>query len=100
MINYDGFNHNEQSIRIVAFLEKKYPNFNGLNLTFETLEGLVKHNGPFFDEKKIPHTIQQIDKIFPIINSFFFNYMIIYTIPFVFPLSMSKIQQGKFNERS
>ena len=66
MINYDGFNHNEQSIRIVTFLEKKYPNFNGLNLTFETLEGLVKHNGPFFDEKKIPHTIQQIDKIFPL----------------------------------
>ena len=64
MINYDGFNHNEQSIRIVTFLEKKYPNFNGLNLTFETLEGLVKHNGPFFDKKKYLILFNKLIKYF------------------------------------
>ena len=66
MINSGGFNHNEQSIRVVTVLEKKYPNFNGLNLTFETLEGLIKHNGPFFGDKKIPYTIYKINKIFPL----------------------------------
>ena len=40
------FNHNDQSFRIVTFLEKVYLNFDGLNLTWETLEGLAKHNGP------------------------------------------------------
>jgi dGTPase len=41
-----GFDHNAQSLRVVAHLERKYWAFDGLNLTFETLEGLVKHNGP------------------------------------------------------
>lgn len=41
-----GFDHNAQSLRVVTALEKKYANFDGLNLTWETLEGLVKHNGP------------------------------------------------------
>jgi dGTPase len=41
-----GFDHNAQSLRVVAALEKKYARFDGLNLTWETLEGLVKHNGP------------------------------------------------------
>lgn len=41
-----GFDHNAQSLRVVTKLEKKYASFDGLNLTFETLEGLVKHNGP------------------------------------------------------
>ena len=40
------FNHNDQSFRIVTFLEKVYLPFDGLNLTWETLEGIVKHNGP------------------------------------------------------
>ena len=40
------FNHNDQSFRIVTFLEKAYSSFDGLNLTWETLEGLAKHNGP------------------------------------------------------
>ncbi len=48
---YGGFDHNAQSLRIVAKLEKKYAEFDGLNLTWESLEGLVKHNGPFIDEK-------------------------------------------------
>ncbi len=41
-----GFDHNAQSLRVVTRLERKYWDFDGLNLTFETLEGLVKHNGP------------------------------------------------------
>jgi len=56
MINYGGFNHNIQTLRIVTFLEKKYYNFDGLNLTIETLDGLFKHNGPIqniFTHKKI-----------------------------------------------
>lgn len=60
MNNFNGFDHNEQSIRVVTVLEKKYPNFNGLNLTMETLEGLIKHNGPYRKDKKIPHFIIQI----------------------------------------
>ena len=41
-----GFDHNAQSLRVVTKLERKYGGFDGLNLTWETLEGLVKHNGP------------------------------------------------------
>jgi dGTPase len=41
-----GFNHNDQTFRILTQLEKKYPLFSGLNLSWETLEGIVKHNGP------------------------------------------------------
>jgi dGTPase len=41
-----GFDHNAQSLRVVTALERRYPDFDGLNLTWETLEGLVKHNGP------------------------------------------------------
>lgn len=43
---YGGFEHNDQSLRILTTLERKYPRFNGLNLTWETLEGVAKHNGP------------------------------------------------------
>ncbi|WP_174514018.1 deoxyguanosinetriphosphate triphosphohydrolase [Methylocella tundrae] len=43
---YGGFDHNAQTLRIVTKLERRYAAFNGLNLTFETREGLVKHNGP------------------------------------------------------
>jgi dGTPase len=43
---YGGFDHNAQSLRIVTRLESRYAAFDGLNLTWETLEGLVKHNGP------------------------------------------------------
>ncbi len=43
---YGGFDHNAQSLRIVTKLERRYAEFDGLNLTWETLEGLVKHNGP------------------------------------------------------
>ena len=46
MINLGGFDHNLQTLRIVMFLEHKYLKFKGLNLTMETLDGLLKHNGP------------------------------------------------------
>ena len=53
MINSGGFDHNIQTLRIVTLLENKYYNFNGLNLSIETLDGLIKHNGPVQDEKKL-----------------------------------------------
>ena len=43
---YGGFDHNEQTFRILTLLERRYAEFDGLNLTWETLEGIVKHNGP------------------------------------------------------
>jgi dGTPase len=43
---WGGFDHNVQTFRVVAKLEHRYPDFEGLNLTWETLEGVVKHNGP------------------------------------------------------
>jgi dGTPase len=43
---YGGFDHNAQTLRVLTKLERKYPTFDGLNLTWETLEGVVKHNGP------------------------------------------------------
>ena len=46
---YEGFDHNAQSLRVVTVLEKRYPAFDGLNLSYETLEGLAKHNGPLVD---------------------------------------------------
>lgn len=46
MGTYGGFDHNAQSFKVVTALERKYAAFDGLNLTFETLEGLAKHNGP------------------------------------------------------
>ena len=49
MDDYGGFDHNLQTLRIVMFLENKYFKFNGLNLSIETLEGLLKHNGPVED---------------------------------------------------
>ena len=46
MTPYGGFDHNAQALRIVTRLERRYATHDGLNLTWETLEGLVKHNGP------------------------------------------------------
>ena len=50
MAPYGGFDHNAQAIRIVTHLERHYADFDGLNLTWETLEGLAKHNGPVTGE--------------------------------------------------
>jgi len=49
-----GFDHNAQTLRVVTALERRYPSFDGLNLTWETLEGLVKHNGPLIDKQGQP----------------------------------------------
>ena len=49
-----GFDHNAQTLRVVTALERRYPSFDGLNLTWETLEGLVKHNGPLVDKQGNP----------------------------------------------
>jgi dGTPase len=46
MKDFGGFDHNAQALRVVTKLEVRYPEFDGLNLTWETLEGVVKHNGP------------------------------------------------------
>ena len=45
MKQHGGFNHNDQTLRVITEIEKRHPNFNGLNLTWESLEGIVKHNG-------------------------------------------------------
>src|ERR1041384_1627130 len=46
LVAWGGFDHNAQTLRVVTALERRYPAFDGLNLSWETLEGLVKHNGP------------------------------------------------------
>lgn len=51
MASWGGFDHNAQSLRIVTRLEHRYADFDGLNLTWEALEGLVKHNGPLVDRR-------------------------------------------------
>ena len=53
MTDHGGFDHNLQTLRIVMFIENKYLKFNGLNLTLETLDGLVKHNGPVYNLSKL-----------------------------------------------
>jgi dGTPase len=51
---FGGFDHNAQTLRVVTALERRYPQFDGLNLTWETLEGLVKHNGPLTERGGAP----------------------------------------------
>ncbi len=70
---HGGFDHNAQSLRIVTRLERHYASFDGLNLTWETLEGLVKHNGPLIDaeghavrhyrEKGVPQAIIEYNEV-------------------------------------
>ena len=57
MTNYGGFDHNLQTLRIIMFLEHKYIKFKGLNLTVETLDGLLKHNGPYYELSKLDKLI-------------------------------------------
>ncbi len=54
MAPYGGFDHNAQALRIVTRLECHYAEFDGLNLTWETLEGIAKHNGPLLDGPEAP----------------------------------------------
>jgi dGTPase len=51
---HGGFDHNAQTLRVVTSLEHRYPDFDGLNLTWETLEGIVKHNGPLTERSGAP----------------------------------------------
>ena len=53
MEHFGGFDHNDQSLRILTTLERTYPRWNGLNLSWETLEGVLKHNGPVNGELQI-----------------------------------------------
>ncbi len=55
MAPYGGFDHNAQAIKIVTSLERHYAGFDGLNLTWETLEGIAKHNGPVTGD--LPHAL-------------------------------------------
>jgi dGTPase len=52
--DHGGFDHNAQTLRVVTALEHRYPDFDGLNLTWESLEGIVKHNGPLTDKAGMP----------------------------------------------
>jgi len=54
MAGFGGFDHNVQTFRVVTRLERRYPRFDGLNLTWETLEGVIKHNGPVVDKLEKP----------------------------------------------
>lgn len=58
---YGGFSHNDQSLRVLTVLERRYPRWNGLNLSWETLEGLAKHGGPVVGD--IPFTLAQIQAV-------------------------------------
>jgi dGTPase len=51
---HGGFDHNAQTLRVLTALEHRYPEFDGLNLTWESLEGIVKHNGPLTDRSGAP----------------------------------------------
>ena len=53
MLKFGGFDHNIQTVRIVTILENKYHSFKGLNLSLETLDGLIKHNGAIYDLTEI-----------------------------------------------
>lgn len=63
MAPYGGFEHNDQSLLIVTKLEEKYPDFDGLNLTWEMLEGIAKHNGPVANTDKA-HALLALNKHF------------------------------------
>ena len=67
MSPHGGFDHNGHAIRIVTQLEARYANFDGLNLTWETLEGLAKHNGPLVStphaKKTLPWALGEYDLI-------------------------------------
>jgi len=61
MAPYGGFDHNAQALRIVTRLERHYAGFDGLNLTWETLEGLAKHNGPV--EAPLPYALAEYNAL-------------------------------------
>lgn len=58
---WGGFDHNDQTLRVLVFLEQRYAEFDGLNLTWESLEGVVKHNGPLSD-RLLPPTVANYNR--------------------------------------
>lgn len=67
MKDLGGFEHNDQSLRALTMLENKYPEWRGLNLTWETLEGVVKHNGPVIpkncgNDVHLPTTLREVQE--------------------------------------
>ncbi|HWV79995.1 MAG TPA: deoxyguanosinetriphosphate triphosphohydrolase [Hyphomicrobiaceae bacterium] len=67
MRDWGGFDHNAHSLRMVTTLERRYAHFDGLNLTFETLEGLAKHNGPLTGPHAPPDAAQRNREILDLI---------------------------------
>lgn len=63
MVDYGGFSHNSHNLRIVTKLEKRYVDFDGLNLSWEMLEGVVKHNGPILEIKEGENYIQEYNNL-------------------------------------
>ena len=61
MVPYGGFDHNAQTLRIVTSLERHYAEFDGLNLTWDTLEGIAKHNGPVTGD--LPHALAEYNAV-------------------------------------
>jgi dGTPase len=57
MKEHGGFEHNQQSLRVVDYLERRYPDFPGLNLSFEVREGIIKHSA-HWDPKKVPEDLE------------------------------------------
>jgi len=69
MARFGGFSHNDQTLRILTRLERRYAEFDGLNLAWESLEGTVKHNGPLRGadiERPVPPTIAEYDTCHPL----------------------------------
>jgi dGTPase len=69
MSRFGGFSHNDQTLRILTRLERRYAEFDGLNLTWESLEGIVKHNGPLRGpgiERPVTPTIAEYDRLHPL----------------------------------
>jgi dGTPase len=69
MVRFGGFSHNEQTLRILTHLERRYAEFDGLNLTWESLEGTIKHNGPLRGTgigRPIPPIIAEYDCCHPL----------------------------------
>ena len=61
MQEFGGFDHNEQTLRVLTSLEHRYADFDGLNLTWETLEGVVKHNGPLEGPDPVRPAVAALD---------------------------------------
>ncbi|HEV2302492.1 MAG TPA: deoxyguanosinetriphosphate triphosphohydrolase [Stellaceae bacterium] len=69
MERFGGFSHNDQTLRVLTLLERRYAEFDGLNLTWEALEGMVKHNGPLAGpgiERAVPPWIAEYDRRHPL----------------------------------